>query len=45
MKKALIMASHYTGQTYKHNEAAKAMADLGVWIANMKLALPIKKET
>lgn len=39
--KLLAMTTRYTGQTYKRTEAARAMADLDVWIATMRSAIPI----
>jgi hypothetical protein len=37
-RKALAMASKYTGRTYK--EVPEARADLKVWIETMKSAIP-----
>jgi hypothetical protein len=34
------MATQCTGQTYKRTEIERARADLKVWIATMKSALP-----
>jgi len=40
MKAALAMATRFTGNTYKRNEADRARADLHIWIVTMKAALP-----
>lgn len=40
VKRALGMATEYTGQTYKRNEIERARADLKVWIETMKSAIP-----
>lgn len=40
LKKALTMAQHYTGRTYKRTEADKAKADLKVWLETMKSTIP-----
>lgn len=40
MKAALAKATQITGKPYKRSEAAKAQADLRVWVQTMKAALP-----
>lgn len=42
-RKALAMASGYTGKAYRNTEIEKARADLQVWIDAMKLALPVER--
>lgn len=37
---ALKDATRYTGQKYKRGEYDRAKADLSIWIAEMKAALP-----
>lgn len=44
MKKALAMATVYTGVVYKNKDAEKARADLKVWIETMKSAIPTIQE-
>lgn len=39
--KLLAMTTRYTGQKYKRTEALRALADLDVWIATMRSALPV----
>jgi len=43
LTRALAQVKRYTGQTYKRTEAARAIADLAVWIATMQSAMPIKR--
>jgi hypothetical protein len=43
-KKAFAIAKEYTGKTYKRGQHDQAIADVGVWVATMKAALPIIKE-
>lgn len=40
MTRALVMVTSYTGNVYKRTEAARAVADLEVWIATMRAAIP-----
>jgi hypothetical protein len=40
MKRALAMATPYTGRTYKRSEAEQARRDLNVWVQTMKSAIP-----
>jgi hypothetical protein len=42
MTRALRLVQAYTGKTYKRTESSQAIADLSVWIDNMRSALPIK---
>lgn len=44
MKKALAMATPYTGRTYKRSEVEDARRDLKVWIETMKSAIPVRDE-
>lgn len=44
MKKALTMATSYTGVSYKRTEAEKAIADLKVWLETMKSTIPVTVE-
>lgn len=37
----LLLATEYTGKSYKRGEHAKAAEELTVWIETMKTALPI----
>jgi hypothetical protein len=37
----LKLVTRYTGRIYKHTEAARAIADLTVWIETMKSAIPV----
>jgi hypothetical protein len=43
-KRALAMASGYTGKKYKRGQHDLARADLKVWIETMKSALPIVEQ-
>lgn len=43
MKKALTMATTYTGQKYKRTETEKAKSDLKVWLENMKSTIPVRE--
>jgi hypothetical protein len=45
VKAALAAAGEYTGKTYKRSEIEQARADLAVWIATMKAALPSETES
>jgi hypothetical protein len=38
---ALTTATMYTGKPYKVTQCAQAVADLTIWIENMKLAMPV----
>lgn len=44
MKKALALATKYTGQTYKRNEWLRAREDLKVWMSLMLSALPVVRK-
>lgn len=43
-KKALALATRYTGQVYKRSEHERARSDLKVWIETMKSAIPTRCE-
>lgn len=40
LKKALTLATHYTGRSYKRTEVEQARRDINVWVQTMKSALP-----
>lgn len=40
LKKALALASTFTGKTYKRTEAEQARADVKQWADEMKAAIP-----
>jgi len=42
--KMLAIASEYTGKKYKRGDAAKAEADVRIWVQTMKAALPTETE-
>jgi len=43
-KKALAMASEYTGKAYKRGQLAEARADVEVWIHAMESAIPVERK-
>jgi hypothetical protein len=45
MKMALAACERYTGRKYKRTEAARAQADLTVWIETMHSALPVEVQS
>lgn len=42
--KMLALAKQYTGKVYKAKDKEQAIADLDVWIATMKAAMPVVEQ-